>query len=53
MIGMIRTHRKNNNNLPLPFHNNSQIKPHLKPAEGLVDENILDLVRRDEARWRG
>jgi hypothetical protein len=31
-------YRKNNHNPLLPLHNNTQIKPHLKPPKRLMDE---------------
>jgi hypothetical protein len=39
---MIRTHRKNDNQISLSLHNNSKIKSNLESAEGLVDEDVLD-----------
>lgn len=46
------THRENNNNPLLSLDHNAQIKPHLKPFERLMDENVLDAARGDEARAR-
>lgn len=42
------TYRKNNDNIPLPLHHNSEIIPNFKPAKGFVDEYILDLGRWDK-----
>lgn len=48
-----KTHWKNNNNILLPLHHNSEIIPHLKPAKGLMDQNIHYLRRGDEPRGGG
>lgn len=44
------THRENHHNPLLPLHNNTQIKPHLKPPKRLVDENILHRTSSDKPR---
>lgn len=48
--GDIKTHRKHNNNLSLPFYNNCEIVSDLKAPESLVDKDVSDLRRWNEAR---
>lgn len=42
------TYRKDHHNIPLPFHNNSKIKPNLEPLESLMYHNILNLGGRNK-----
>lgn len=50
---MKNPHLENNNHPLLPLDHNPQIKPHFKPAKGLIYENVLNRARGDEARLAG
>ena len=50
---LVQTHGKDYDDFPLAFHYDGQIKPHLEALERFVDEDILDLICRYEARSRG
>ena len=46
------TDREHDNHFALSFDNHSKIVAHFEPLERFVDEDVLDLRRRDEARGR-
>lgn len=47
------TYRKHNHDGPFTLHHHGKIIPHLKPAKSLMNKNIHNLRRRDEARRCG
>ena len=48
-MGWTQTHGKHHDNFPFAFHYDRQIESHLKALERFMDEDVLDLIRRDEA----
>lgn len=49
----VQTHGKHDHGVPFPLDDDAEVEAHLEPAEGLVDEDVADLRRGDEARRRG
>ncbi len=45
----MHTHGKHDDDLPFSFHYDSQIEAHFEAFERFVDEDVLDLIGRDEA----